>query len=149
MYKLARVTEIKAKPEEVFAYIDDIRNVGGQMHGMGGHLDLEILSENDRGLGAKYQWTGKILGFRLKFTEMVTKWELNKEKKYEAIEGAEFSLHHLLEETEEGTKIKSDLEYKMPLGIIGEILHSLFLQRYVKKGFTKVMDGLKEQIEAK
>lgn len=140
--------EIHRSLQDVFHYVDDIHHVHGHMHDMSGHLQLEILSPNDRGLGATYRWTGRILGVPVRFTEQVTAWVENREKRYQAISGAVFSLHHRLEETPDGTRISSDLNYELPLGGLGRFLDRWVLGGYVRRGFGRVMQGLKADVEA-
>ena len=71
---------IERTAERVFAFIDDIRNVGfhmseqSSMAMMGSKLRLEILSAQPTGVGATYRYSGKVLGLTLDFTESVTSW---------------------------------------------------------------------------
>lgn len=149
MGKVRLITEINEKPEKVFHYMDDIRNIGGHMKGMGGFLNLEILSPNDQGLGATYHWTGRIIGIKVDFTEIVTQWVEGKEKAYKSIKGANFKLHHVLDETTNGTVVTSELEYELPFGVFGSIADKLFIQRYVVAGLKKVFKNIKDKIENK
>ena len=52
--RLRKVVEVRADPESVFSYLDDVRNTGAHMQrvGMGGNLEFETLSENATGVGA-------------------------------------------------------------------------------------------------
>ena len=85
--KSTSATVAIAKPAEtVFAFIDDIRNVGSHMSEqssmamMGSKLKLEVLSARPTGLGATYRYSGKVMGLTLDFTESVTKYVPNREK---------------------------------------------------------------------
>lgn len=76
---------INGSPREVFAFMDDIRNTGKHMTQSSGamagsKLRIEWLSENKTALGAKYRWTGKVVGMKMDFTVEVTKWIEGKEK---------------------------------------------------------------------
>ena len=84
------MVEIKLPPDRVFAYLDDIRNTGWHMsqHSpmmFGSKLDLEILSADANGVGATYRWRGKVLGIPVDFTEVVSRWAVNKEKVWHTI----------------------------------------------------------------
>ena len=63
MITVTETAEILATAESVFAYVDDIRNVGLHMTGrssmamMGSRLKLEILSNQPTGLGATYRYS--------------------------------------------------------------------------------------------
>jgi uncharacterized membrane protein len=93
---MATVTEtvdIQAPAETVFAYVDDVRNVGwhmterSSMAMMGSRLKLEILSEHPSGLGATYRYSGTMMGLSLDFSESVTKYAPNREKVWRTIGG--------------------------------------------------------------
>lgn len=76
---------ISGSPEEVFAFMDDIRNTGKHMTESsramaGSKLTIEWLSDHKTGLGTKYRWTGKVVGMKMDFTVEVNKWMEGKEK---------------------------------------------------------------------
>lgn len=80
-----RTVIIHAKPDELFSFMDNIENTGMHMtennaQMMGGKLTIDWLSKHKTGLGAKYRWTGKVLGMKLDFTSEVSKWVEGKEK---------------------------------------------------------------------
>ncbi|MCY7409372.1 MAG: hypothetical protein LH473_03805 [Chitinophagales bacterium] len=43
-------------------------------------LELKQLSENASGLNSKFRWTGKMMGFTMDFTVVVSKWIKDKHK---------------------------------------------------------------------
>lgn len=80
-----RTMEINGAHEDVFAFMDEIRNTGSHMTEksnamMGSKLTIQWLSDNQTGLGTKYRWTGKTVGMKMDFTVEVTKWVETKEK---------------------------------------------------------------------
>ena len=80
-----RTMVINGMPEDVFAFMDDIRNTGKHMTESSGamagsKLKIEWLSPNKTGLGTKYRWTGKVVGMKMDFTVEVSKWIEGKEK---------------------------------------------------------------------
>jgi hypothetical protein len=71
--------------EEVFSFMDDIRNTGKHMTEnsgamAGSKLHIEWLTDHKTGLGTKYRWTGKVVGMKMDFTVEVSKWVKGKEK---------------------------------------------------------------------
>lgn len=44
MGRMHTVVEVRAKPEEVFVFMDDIRHIEYHINKMGGKLSLEVLS---------------------------------------------------------------------------------------------------------
>lgn len=91
MKTVSETVEIQVPAQEVFAHIDDIRNVGwhmterSSMAMMGSKLTLEVLSGQRTGLGATYRYSGKIMGLTLDFSESVTKYVPNREKVWRTI----------------------------------------------------------------
>ncbi len=91
MKTVSETVEIQAPAQEVFAHIDDIRNVGwhmteqSSMAMMGSKLTVEVLSEQKTGLGATYRYSGTIMGLTLDFSESVTKYVANREKVWRTI----------------------------------------------------------------
>ncbi len=82
---------IQAPAEQVFAYTDDIRNMGfhmsekSSMPMMGSKLKLEILTPQPTGVGATYRYSGKMMGLTIDFSETVTKYVPNREKIWHTI----------------------------------------------------------------
>jgi Polyketide cyclase / dehydrase and lipid transport len=91
MITVTETVDIKASAESVFAYVDDIRNIGwhmterSSMAMMGSRLELEILSEQSTGLGATYRYSGTMMGLSLDFSESVTRYIPNREKIWHTI----------------------------------------------------------------
>ncbi len=90
MKTLQKKITVHASPEKVFTYMDNISNTGmhmtkSSMPMMGGKLELKQLSENTTGLNSKFRWTGKMMGFTVDFTVVVSKWIKDKEKVWETI----------------------------------------------------------------
>jgi hypothetical protein len=91
MITVTETVDIKASAESVFAYVDDIRNIGwhmterSSMAMMGSRLELEIVSEQSTGLGATYRYSGTMMGLSLDFSESVTRYIPSREKIWHTI----------------------------------------------------------------
>ena len=91
MITVTETVDIRALADSVFAYVDDIRNVGWHMTDrssvamMGSRLKLEILSEQRAGPGATYRYSGTMMGLPLDFSESVTRYIPNREKIWHTI----------------------------------------------------------------
>jgi hypothetical protein len=91
MITVIESVEIRAPAEAVFAYVDDIRNLGWHMTGrssmamLGSRLQLEVLSDQPTGLGATYRYSGTMMGFPIDFSESVTKYLPPREKIWRTI----------------------------------------------------------------
>ncbi len=116
--------------KEVFDFMDDIRNTGKHMMEnsgamAGGKLKIEWLSENKTGLGAKYRWTGKVVGMKMDFTVEVSKWIAGKEKVWGIVGATQmividwFEMYLILTSEIEGTKAKLGIAYTKPKNLWG------------------------------
>lgn len=126
-----REMTISGSPEEVFAFMDDIRNTGKHMTESSGamagsKLKIEWLSENKTGLGTKYRWTGKVIGMKMDFTVEVSKWIAGKEKIWGTVGDAEmividwFEMYLTMSSETDGTsKAKLGIAYTKHKGIWG------------------------------
>jgi Polyketide cyclase / dehydrase and lipid transport len=91
MTTVSEMIEIRAPAEDVFAHVDDIRNLGWHMIGrssmamMGARLKLEILSDRPTGPGATYRYSGTMLTLPIDFSEAVTKYAPPREKVWRTI----------------------------------------------------------------
>ncbi len=90
MKKFNRKIIIEAPADEVFAFMDNIENMGMHMTKpnvamMGSRLRVEWLSLNKTGAGAKYRWKGNIMGMKINFIVEVTRWIAGREKVWETI----------------------------------------------------------------
>ena len=134
-----RVVNIKSKPEEVFAFIDDIENMGMHMTKanapmMGSKLTIEWLTQHKTGLGSKYRWRGKAMGMKMDFTVEVTKWIEGKEKTWETVGEAKmivlswYRMYLILTPLQkETTQAELGIYYTKPKG---SFLGFLFARRY-------------------
>lgn len=151
---------IKGKPEEVFAFMDDIANTGMHMTKtnapmMGSKLTVEWLTNYKTGLGAKYRWRGKVIGMKMDFTVEVTKWIKGKEKTWESVGETKmivlswYRMYLILTPLENGTtQVELGIYYTKPKGsVLGFILGRRYAVWCVKsvlkdtrKHFNKIND---------
>ncbi len=91
MKTLSESVVIEAPAQQVFAFMDDVKNVGFHMSGrssmamMGSRLDIAVLSPQSTGVGATYRMWGKMMGLTIDFSETVTKYTAGHEKVWETI----------------------------------------------------------------
>jgi hypothetical protein len=160
---------IRSSPEKVFAYMDNLGNTGMHMMEssammMGSKLQLKQLSENATGLYSKFRWFGKMMGFMMDFTVVVTKWIKDKEKIWETIGEAKmiilkwYRMQLTILPAGQNTKAELSITYTKPDNIFFRLIafflapwyanwclknmlndtkHSLESGSYVKKGIKK------------
>lgn len=156
---LRETVEIHAPPEAVFAHVDDLRNVGWHMREramalMGSRLDLEQLSDNATGIGARYRWHGRIAGLTVDLTEVVTEWVPNRRKTWETIGNPRIVLmsHYRMRLTvsplDHGTLLAFDIQYDPPRSFWGRMLGWLLADWYSRWCFRRMCRDAKKALEA-
>jgi hypothetical protein len=132
---------VNAKPEEIFAFMDDINNTGMHMTKSnaamaGGKLTVEWLTPHKTGPGSKYRWTGRAFGMKMDFSVEVTKWIEGKEKIWGTFGDAKmivlswYEMYLTLTPLPEGkTQIVLGILYTKAKGSIWALL---FAKRYAK-----------------
>ncbi|MBI2184028.1 MAG: SRPBCC family protein [Thaumarchaeota archaeon] len=155
-----KVIEIRAGPTEVFAHMDDIRNVGWHMEGkrsmpmMGGKLRLERLSESPTGVGATYRWYGSVMGMKVDFTEVVTKYVGNREKIWRTIGDpkiiimSSYEMRLKLNLTDSGTQVVFEIDYELPHTWYGKIFGKLLAGWYAEWCLRRACEDTKQILES-
>ena len=142
MPKMSRTAEIRAPTDVVFAYLDDINNIGTHMSSrsmamMGGRLDVETLTESRTGKGAAYRLTGKVLWIPIDVTETVTEWIKDREKRWHTVGEqkmivmSRYEMHFVLTPTKNGwTHVFFEIEYNLPNSLLASLIGRLLAQKY-------------------
>lgn len=142
---------IRANPEDVFAYMDDVDRRGHHMLGMGRDFHPERLSDNQSGIGATYRWKGTMYGVKFGWTEVVTRWIENREKFQHSTEGkgwiTKIDVGWTLAPANEGTILTLTMDYELGYSIMGRLLDWLWLERYCGKGLDTDFQQMKERLE--
>lgn len=150
---------IKAPVEKVFSLMDDLSKTGMHMSErsvmmMGSKLTLEHLPSPEKGVGAKYRWKGKMMGFRLDFTVEVTKWIENKEKIWQTIGTprliilGQYLMRLKTEPQTEGTLASLEIEYTRPPGLFYGLLSLLLARSYANWCVNQMLNDSKKSLEA-
>ncbi len=150
---------IHSSSEKVFAYMDNIGNTGmhmtkSSMPMMGSKLELKQLSENTTGLNSKFRWTGKMMGFTMDFTVIVSKWIKDKEKAWETIGKAKMIImdwyQMLLVISPEGQNTKAELSiaYTKPKNIFFKFISFFLAPLYANWCLNNMLQDSKKTLEA-
>ncbi len=153
---MRKVMDIPASPDGVFRFLDDPLNTGSHMQkgGLGGHLQLEVLSGNYAGEGATHRWHGKVFGWKVDFTTVVERWVKDKEKAYRTIGTprmvvmSNFAVHWALEPVAGGTRITVDFDYEPPSSWLGSVMSRLFGRRYGQWCLNMVLSDAVKSLRA-
>ncbi len=149
---------IRADPKRVFAYMDEIGNTGmhmtkSSMPMMGSSLHLQQLTEHTTGLGSKSRWYGKVLGFTMDFTVVVTKWIEGKEKIWETVGNVRmiilswYRMRLVLSPVGPYTNAELDIEYEMPRNIFFRILAFILTPWYASWCIGSMLRDSKTALE--
>lgn len=149
---------IHATPEQVFTQMDDLSKTGMHMREssmmmMGSKLNLEQLSPNASGVGAKYRWYGKMMGMTIDFNEMVTKWEPPILKEWETIGDAQiiimrwYRMWFEIAPFEDGTNAKLSISYLPPKSWYYRVLSFLFAPWYCNWCLNNMLNDTKKALE--
>ena len=135
---------ISGSQEEVFVFMDDIRNTGKHMAESsvamaGSKLKIEWLSDHKTGLGTKYRWTGKVVGMKMDFTVEVNKWIEGKQKVWGTVGDAKMIVIDWFEmdlittrEKDEKSKAKLGIYYTKHSGLWGFLFGKWYSKWCVK-----------------
>jgi len=152
---------INGSQEEVFAFIDDIRNTGKHMTEnsgamAGSKLKIEWLSAYKTGLGTKYRWTGKVVGMEMEFNVEVSKLVEGKEKGWGTVGDAKmividwFEMDLVMIPEKDGkSKAKLGINYTKHRGPWGFLLGKWYSKWCVKSMLKDTKKHFKKSINEK
>lgn len=149
---------IHSTPESVFAYMDNIGNTGmhmtkNSMPMMGSKLELKQLSENATGLNSKFRWYGKMLGFTLDFTVVVTKWIKNREKVWETVGEAKmiilqwYRMHLVVSPEGQYTRAELSIVYTKPMNLFLRFIALFLAPMYANWCLNNMLNDSKKSLE--
>ena len=149
---------IHSSPDKVFAYMDNIGNTGmhmtkSSMPMMGSKLELNQVSENATGLDSKFWWHGRMMGFNMDFTVVVTKWIKGKEKVWETVGKAEmiimewYQMHLVLTSQDQNTKAELSIIYTKPKNIFFRFMAFLLAPLYANWCLKNMLNDTKRSLE--
>jgi len=149
---------IHSTPEKVFQQLDDFSKAGmhmseNSMMMMGSKLNLEQLSTQSTGVGAKYRWYGKMMGMTIDFSETVTKWQTPLLKEWETVGDAKIiimSWYRMWFEVmpkENGTVAKLSISYLPPKQWFYRVLSFLFANLYCNWCLNNMLNDTKRNLE--
>lgn len=122
---------LDARKEDVWTFITAPKNfpryVSGYAHG-------KTLSTNQTGVGAAYEWYGKLGPFRLKSTEEIVAWEVLRRVAYK---GSMFAVPFrssmmLHPEKNNKTRLTVSIQYTVPLFLGGSFLDRFLVRKIVE-----------------
>ena len=149
---------IKSTPEKVFAQMDDFSKTGmhmseNSMMMIGSKLKLEQRSPNATGIGAKYKWSGKMMGMTIDFEEAVTKWQPPILKEWETIGETKiiimswYRMWFEISPIDNKTIAKLSISYAPPRKWYLKVLSFLFAKMYCCWCLNNMLNDTKKSLE--
>lgn len=155
---LKKKIHIRAPVEKVFAFLDDLSKTGMHMSErsmmmMGSKLELERLPGPEKGEGATFRWSGKVLGLPVNFTETVTRWKKNEEKVWETVGEPRmiilgwYRMRLTTEPKKSGTSVLLEIQYEPPKGFFYKLLSAFLARQYAGWCLNQMLGDTKKGLE--
>mgnify|MGYP001616842250 CR=1 FL=1 len=131
------------KPGDVWNFITKPENFPKYVYG---YAYGKTTSPNAVGIGASYEWYGKLGPFKLKSTEKIIDWQ---KQKHIAYTGKSFgvvfnSSMDVKEIKQEQTILTVSIEYKVPIYLGGKLVDFFLIKWIIKEYIKKSLYGLNE-----
>jgi len=132
---------LNGKPKDVWKFITNPKNFPKYVYG---YAHGKTTSPNAAGIGASYEWYGKLGPFKLRSTEKNVGWQ---EQKYVAytgrLFGVAFNSSMDIKETEQKkTTLTVTISYEVPFYLGGKFIDLLLVKWIVKDYLKKSFYGL-------
>jgi len=132
---------INAPVEEVFAYLADPMKIQEWMVGM-----TEVMDVTGSGVGEQYHWKYKMAGVPLRGESTISEHVPNERRVAESKGGITSTFTFTFAAHEGGTKLDMDVDYTIPVPVLGKLAEKLVLKRHQRDADTS-MENLKERLE--
>lgn len=143
MARVHKSIEIKAPVKEVFSYIQDPTTTPEWLVGM-----IEVHNVTGSGVGRHFHWTYKMAGVPLKGENTVKEEIPDKRIVVESKGGAESTWTFNLEGRKDVTVLDLDIEYKIPVPVVGKLAEKMLLKRNERETEMDLLN-IKEKLETR
>lgn len=143
MAKITKSIYINAPVERVFEYHTDPNNNTEYWPSMVEVMDIE---DHPTG-GKKFDWVYKMAGIRFEGTTTPIEWVPNKRLVVKSTGGIESTFIYDYEPEGEGTRLSMEVDYKVPVPVLGKLAESFILRSNEREADT-VLANIKDICEA-
>ena len=133
---------IHAPPEDVFAYVDDPRELPTWLPSM-----IEVRNVIGTGLGQQYEYTYKMGGLQLRGTNIVIEYVPNERGLHQVIGMISALWDYSVEPHPEGTLLNIEVEYSIPIPVLGRLAERLAVKQNAAS-FELALINVKDVMEA-
>jgi uncharacterized membrane protein len=141
MATVTKSINISASVEKVFAYVSDPMNTPEWISSV-----IEVTDVTGSGVGQHYRWRYNMAGVPLKGETTVTEEIPNKRRVTEGKGGILSTWTFTFEPHDGGTKFGINLEYTIPVPVLGKLAEKLVLKRNEREADT-AMENVKDKME--
>ena len=142
MAKLSRSVIINAAVDKVFAYIDDPTNAPEWNPGL-----IEVTEITGSGVGQHYRWRYKMAGVPLNGETTVSEHIPNERRVIQSKGALEAHWTFTFEPHDGGTKLGMDVEYTVPVPVLGKLAEKLVLKRNEREA-DMATENIKDKMES-
>ncbi len=130
------------EPAKIWGFITNPNNFPRYVYG---YAYGKTTSPNAKGIGASYEWCGKLGLFELKSTERIIEWKVRKRVAYAGkLFGIRFSSSMNLKKIKNQTQLMVSIKYAVPLYLGGVITDQLLIKWIAKDHIKKSLDNLRK-----
>lgn len=148
-HRLQRSQRIERPIDEVFAFFADAANLQTLTPPF---LGFEILTPQPiiMRTGARIDYEISLLGVPMTWRTLISTWQPNQCFVDEQISGPYAKWHHThsFEADGHATVMRDEVEYRMPLGVLGSVARVLFVARTLNKIFDYRSEATERALES-
>jgi len=133
---------IHAPPDEVFAYVDEPSELPTWLSNM-----VDVRNVIGTGHGQQYEYTYKMAGLLLRGQSVVIEHDPHKRGLHQVIGTISALWEYTVEPHEEGTMLTIDVEYSIPIPVIGKLAEHLAVRQNARS-FELSLKTVKDMMEA-
>lgn len=143
MARVHKSIDIKAPVGKVFSYIENPELDPEWMTNM-----VEVRDVSGKGQGTRFNWTWNMAGMKLKGESLNVEDIPDKRLVVKTTGGIESTWTFNFEPHENATTLDLDIDYKIPVPVLGKLAEKLVQKRNEREAETNLMN-LKDRLESK
>jgi carbon monoxide dehydrogenase subunit G len=141
MATLKRSTVIDAPTDKVFAYVNEPSTMADWLPSM-----VEVRNVRGEGEGQQYDWTYKMAGMLLRGQSVVVEHVPYSHAVHQSIGMINSTWTFELEPGEEGTKLRLDIDFVVPVPVLGKLAENVVMKR-AGRNIECALDNAKDVLE--
>jgi uncharacterized membrane protein len=141
MPRIHKHIDIKVPVRKVFSYIENPMNDPDWIPSM-----IEVKDVNGSGAGTNFKWSWKMAGLRFNGESTFVEDIPDKELVVKSKGGIEATWTFKLEPHKDATSLDLDIDYSVPVPVLGKLAEKLILKRNEREADMGLMN-LKERLE--